>query len=549
MTYRKTWFDCVVWILYAVLCIALLVYAGMIWAYYFAGVPYAENFPDSVVSPLAGMSAGMLSVIGVLVVPGTIGLYWMIRKIAGQIRKKCIWKPSVITGFECMAALLIMAAGIVLRIDYAKYDIFMAQNGLLFSHGKIQGMQYYDMAVVTMEHSAPSFSILGLGNLYVLCLSVVLSFLGNKFASAIVMQVFLQIIGMILAYVVTRKMAGRIPACAALLYLACSCCCMEMLVCVGPEWFFFDLYLFGMFFIVSYVRRYCENCFRIPAAVILAVFLGVVIGFLIWLHPTALTLLILLAAALIAGKKHRQEGRPPCHGAGVNAAVILTASLAAVLCFAGLTAVVSFENGIDFYGMTARCAGQFKLLQYMLPPIPSYPYYADIYLMGISVVFATFLVFDYLRKDKEQNYTLWMFLCVLTAPAPMFVLGQGGGEDFFGIFSLYVWAVLAGLGLQNCIFGGKAKAMQEQTKEQENQPVGGGTHTGQEQTKEVPMTDAQQEGTKTTETDAPEKPRFFENPLPLPKKHVKKEMDYQYQIDEKDMFYDIEVDDNDDFDI
>lgn len=46
-----------------------------------------------------------------------------------------------------------------------------------------------------------------------------------------------------------------------------------------------------------------------------------------------------------------------------------------------------------------------------------------------------------------------------------------------------------------------------------------------------------------------EKPRYFENPLPLPKKHVRREMDYQYPVEEKDMKYDVEVPENDDFDI
>ena len=44
--------------------------------------------------------------------------------------------------------------------------------------------------------------------------------------------------------------------------------------------------------------------------------------------------------------------------------------------------------------------------------------------------------------------------------------------------------------------------------------------------------------------------RFIENPLPLPKKHVAKTMDYRLKPDEKDGFdYDYPVDENDDFDI
>lgn len=51
------------------------------------------------------------------------------------------------------------------------------------------------------------------------------------------------------------------------------------------------------------------------------------------------------------------------------------------------------------------------------------------------------------------------------------------------------------------------------------------------------------------ETIKPEKPRFIENPLPVPKKHVKKTIDYAFEPSEDKMDYDIAIDDNDDFDI
>ena len=43
-------------------------------------------------------------------------------------------------------------------------------------------------------------------------------------------------------------------------------------------------------------------------------------------------------------------------------------------------------------------------------------------------------------------------------------------------------------------------------------------------------------------------PRFIENPLPLPKKHEKREMGYQYEITEDKMNFDVEIKENDDFD-
>lgn len=45
------------------------------------------------------------------------------------------------------------------------------------------------------------------------------------------------------------------------------------------------------------------------------------------------------------------------------------------------------------------------------------------------------------------------------------------------------------------------------------------------------------------------KVKLLDNPLPLPKKHIRKVMDYRVQPEESDMEYDIEVDEDDDFDI
>ncbi len=41
----------------------------------------------------------------------------------------------------------------------------------------------------------------------------------------------------------------------------------------------------------------------------------------------------------------------------------------------------------------------------------------------------------------------------------------------------------------------------------------------------------------------------IENVLPIPKKHIKKELGYAFEPDEKYMKYDYEISDNDDFDI
>lgn len=51
--------------------------------------------------------------------------------------------------------------------------------------------------------------------------------------------------------------------------------------------------------------------------------------------------------------------------------------------------------------------------------------------------------------------------------------------------------------------------------------------------------------------EIPQKPKvkLLDNPLPLPKKHVKKELTYSFEPVDRDMRFDIEIKDNDDFDI
>ena len=55
--------------------------------------------------------------------------------------------------------------------------------------------------------------------------------------------------------------------------------------------------------------------------------------------------------------------------------------------------------------------------------------------------------------------------------------------------------------------------------------------------------------TEVVEDDKIKQIEFIENPLPVPKKHVRKTMDYAFIPEESQMKYDIQVSDNDDYDL
>lgn len=526
MTYRKTWFSYVLWILYTILCVILLaVLAGGVWTAYLAGIPYSQGFPSPVVTPLKGMSDGMLTLLGLLVLPVTALLYLAVRKISGAVRKKCTWKERTLRIWECIAVFLILAGGVFLRVMYMQYAVSMAEHEPFLTE-QVGGMEYYYMALSPEGNAAASLS--RISYLYVLCLSVALSFLGHKVASAVVLQMILQIVGMLLAYGVTRKIAGRLPACIVLLYLSCSYCCLRMLICFGPEWLFFVLYMLGMLLVAGFIQSYCDNRLSKPAALFGAAAAGAVIGMLACIEPAAAPLMLMFVAAA-TGRKKQQELMTVYHSAGMNAAVIAVAVIIYVVMQLG--AVWFAASGGQFN------PGKIRLwYSYSAGFINLKPYMYDVYTVGLLLIPASFLIFEFFRSGKEQNYMWWILLCIVVAPTPMAVIGGGR----FGLLSFYIWAVLAGLGLQNCICGGRAEVMQA-VIEQIN--AGADQEAGSEPTED--------DGTEEL-TKAPEqlpKPRFIENPLPLPKKHVKKEMDYQYPVAEKDMKYDVEVPEQDDFDI
>ena len=45
------------------------------------------------------------------------------------------------------------------------------------------------------------------------------------------------------------------------------------------------------------------------------------------------------------------------------------------------------------------------------------------------------------------------------------------------------------------------------------------------------------------------KSRYLDNPLPVPKRHVKRELEYGFEPEPDQMFYEVPVADDDDFDI
>lgn len=506
MTYRRTWFSCVLWFLYTVLCIILIGVVGKEWIWLLESV--------GSITPWIFY--------GVLVIP-VAALYWIIRGISTRIRKKWAWNERTARLLTCVVFLLIMAFAVIIRIVclnyYVSYMEIYGPDGVNIDQ---MNPEYYDMAVLAEQGSGSPMDY-GISYLYVTLLSVVLSFLGNKIVSAVFLQICLQMMGMLSAYIVARKMAGRLPACISLLYLGGSLTCLGMLFRFGPEWLFFTLYMIGMLVAVSFVKNYCADNISRVWTVVCAVAVGALIGAITYLDLIGASLLIVMLIAAVGKKTESDATVYYNYSKGMNAAVIVCSCISCAAVWFGVMGLISYVKGTD---VVSDILSRLQMLYlnsfpYTAAPYSNAEYYPDIFWIGALIASASFLAFEYFRSGKEQNYVPWILLGLLAAPTPMAMYGEHG---FRGL-SMYVWAVLAGLGLQNCIFGGRAEVMQAV----------------------IEKINAEAEIEQTAPQEP--KPRFIENPLPLPKKHVAREMDYQYDVADKDMKYDLFVSDNDDFDI
>lgn len=491
MTYRKTWFSYILWIFYAGLCVMMLAFLcqWLVHMFTFVQVP--------------------VSAVGIfLIFPLLLGIYVLLRVGSRKIRTQYTIQAHTLTMIEAFVVAFCFVFGTLYRLRAALFSDFG------FYYLDRLETEYFDMAVVRAgEEIAPMAH--GMGYLYVVCLSVIMSFLGNKIISVMFLHVILQVLSLIVCYLAVRKSAGRLPACVTLIYLSFSSAYISRIGVIDPECLYFLLYLLGMYLIVSAIKNYCRNYYTKSFAVWIFMILGIVLGILVYLDIRSVTLLFFLVG-IFTGKKEEDEELPVIT-AGQNIMVFGAVEVSCVLAFFGSFLIDSLGYGTEY--MTELSAwGNYYLSESWGSVLASMDQFMrDFPFNVLLIVAASFLVFEFKRSGKEQNYMLWILLCVCTAPTPM----TGYGVLPYGTIALFIWCVLAGLGLQNCIMGDSAQVVQAK----------------------IEKINAE------AEVEEIQKPRFIENPLPLPKKHVKREMDYEYPVAEEDMKFDIEVDESDDFDI
>ncbi len=586
MIYKKNAISYGIWALYLMVVGIVLSFMGMVVGGQDTGVPYMALI-------LLALAFGILFLI-----------YFVAKKIVDsmKVRQMTSGRAALIEG---ILVVLFLVAGIVLRV--------------LMIGGAGEEAAYYEVAKVT-EDGMQVQLVQGSIYYYLCLLNGLFRLVGNKWMAGIVLQIVLQIVGIVIAYFAVRRLSGKGPALVSLVFLTVAPCSVRDGMTYSPKMLYFCMYALILLIIAQYLWRSTRPGGRVLTW-ILAILCGALVAFAGYTDIVGFTLAIPLCG--LPTLKREQRGKL----LWVAQFLLSILTIAGVFCL--LVQLDSAMSGSDFKRVLGAWGATYSLKGADYDFFFRESGYETIFLM----VLIALGLFTFMRRKNEEMFSPWV-MTVLSITL-MRILGVVT-PNMNGSYQMYfAMAGLAGVSLSELFVrdGGVAvettgvpdavvedldqeyaepvvkepKRLEESEESEppqvetwlpvepevaaaavtaaEREPERPGNYVSRESAGErddqeetdVPVwasltqepaaeqarsetTFAEQNKPKThaaevkedmtakKQEETPSQVQFIENPLPLPKKHVKKVMDYPIQPDASQMHYDIEVDPKDNFD-
>ena len=367
-------------------------------------------------------------------------------------------------------------------------------RGFLLADGHIplrDDASLYEASMIREEKNEPVMTS-GVVFAYTEILTDVLKFTGNKLEAVAVMQLLLQCAAVVLLYFGCFALSGRTAALLEALFFSVFPFFWQLMFAARPE----NIYLAGFGFLLL-LTGLCrqkikkEGFFRRSRDEILILLTGFVSGvLLIWHLMTVLLIIVYLLVAAFNAEKIQERRK-------------------------------SFQNRKNMGLLLKGEPEAMGLAAHLL-----------IYLCGIVIgCFVTLLKYTGITGNTLTKQFFWWFHSFTDVQSqgmqPFFVLILSG--SVFGAIGIQLMA--------DRVSERKESALSDEAEEEKRilaeQP---GNRGGIETV----------EGKKEEKTEL-KKVNYIENPLPGPKKHVKRSFDFK--IDKRKDDFDIDIDEGDDFDI
>lgn len=405
---------------------------------------------------------------------------------------------------ETSLVVILLAAGLILRI------------GNLDQAG--QGAVYFENASVATGQSIPE-TARGAVWLYIQFLHAVFYFLGNKMILAVFFQILLQLTALLLLYLVVRRCAGKIGGMVFLSLCVFSGYLRGEALALSPVMLYLVVWAAVLLWTVTEDREEIH---------LFELFLtGFFLGIACYLDIAGAVLLPLAAGAVWCLREKETEAARKAGAMGLCVLGLLAG-------FGIVTGAEAFLGGKGFGSALQGWLEQYASTKAWLPVMLGESSFPTEYLVLAGLM--SFGIFGFWRDRESEGLKGWG--AALIATVLLGVFGYNTEELPAAPFLYLLAAILAGISVEEIL-----------------RPVGRTeTATGKESAEEQDIHPVEKES-----PEARKRPygaaegdggiQFLENPLPLPKKHVPRKLDYRIQAKEGGDDYDLTVDENDDFDL
>lgn len=428
--------------------------------------------------------------------------------------------PALVT--EGVIAVILLGIGMALRI-----------SGLDCAG---QDAAYYELAMVAEGQTIPPV-VHGATYVYLQLLHVVYVIFGNVFLAGIWLQIVLQIIACGFIYAAVRRQTGVITALAAFGFVMAEPLMVREALTLSPK-----MLLLAVFAVTSYVSVRCISGQKRLAGCAAC---GVLISFVCYLDIVGVSLLIMTAAGLLL--KNEEEDNPFVRR--------IVCGLCCVLgCAGGFVLLVLVDSLASSKGLLSVMGAWWSLFTpsgFTMPVMTDgMPGTVSILLL---VLVMSFGIFSYWCNRRKEGFSIW----ILAGAALILMQCFGMTTAEVNVYPyLYVLAaILAGVGMSG-LLKKDTEALLYERPEAELEAMS-------QDLVETEKSEEENSGKENFEKENSEKEemtsvcvnneisgvKFIENPLPLPKKHVRKVLDFDVEPDEGQSDFDVKVDENDDYDI
>lgn len=427
-------------------------------------------------------------------VPGTAA--FVLRRIAPGCEAFFQKNKNVRAVTEAALAAVFLTVGLVLRLTG------IGDAG--------EAAAYYETAKVTMGQEIPQIAH-GAVYFYVQLLHGIFVLLGNRFVLGIVLQIVLQYIAALVLFFVLRKLTGSVSALLVLAFLMCAPYMVRCGLTLSPEILYFCLLSVALALIAAgYAGRLKAFLF---------VLTGIVIAVMAYTDVAGLLLVIMAFAVIFCVRREPVLFR-------TRAGACLCCLLGLVFGFVSCIFVDSVISQKSFEGVWNVWFLMYRPEAFQIPVTVGI---LDSRMESLALLCMMALgVFSFWFQKREER----LVPCMLAACAV--ILGSCFGiftKELPGNIYLYLlFALMAGIGLEQCFAGGKSVKETAETAARS-------AETKQSFDKEEPEENSGLPGGSEAAAPAGKKEvKYIENPLPLPKKHVKKVLDYDYPVSDDDDF-------------